>query len=80
MTRVYNNLLFTGGDKFTNLNIFSHFLTKDDSSALTGGCQCGQPGDHLAWEDTQLTVRGRQHIVQTQVDKEDLCNFNPMSR
>jgi len=53
------------GDKFTNLNFYSKFLSVNEAIAITSGDECGRGGDYLAWEDMELILTGEEHILQT---------------
>ena len=52
----------------TNVNIFSRYLTLNESTSVTAGSLCGQAGDYLAWEDIKWTLVGEENILITQVN------------
>ena len=51
----------------TNVNLYSRFLDAEEAVAVTSGSLCGQKGDYLAWQDMELTLAGRESILQEEV-------------
>ena len=54
---------FTG--QTTNLNVFSSSLSRERMERMTGGEECGAPGDYLSWEETEwiLHSKARERMV-----------------
>ena len=49
------------------MNLFSRYLTLNESASITAGSLCGQAGDYLAWGDIEWTRVGQENILVTQV-------------
>ena len=61
----------------TNLNIFSTAHTLDDMRQKTGGEDCIDDGDYLAWSEMEWTLYG-QTVIDT-VDDGEACHGEPSS-
>ena len=62
----YNNLV-------TNLQVFKQKLSTDRMMGMTGGRECGEDGDYLAWKDMVWEVEGPE-AVWINTTKEAVCS------
>ena len=51
---------FTG--QITNLNVFSSALSRERMERMTGGDECGAPGDYLSWQEAEWRLHSAATI------------------
>ena len=61
----------------TNLNIFSSALPIEKMKNMTGGNNCVEKGDYLAWEDMEWLLHGKANL-DTVTALEEPCDGEPL--
>ena len=51
----------------SNLNIFSTALDSETMVAITGGEECGAPGDYVSWEDSDWQLHSKARLMMVDV-------------
>ena len=72
----YGGNWFSASQKVTNMNIFESALSIEKMKSVTGGENCLEEGDYLAWADMEWILHGEARIET--IDKEEPCRKEPL--
>merc|ERR1711963_995024 len=67
-----SNNTFPSGTRYSNVNVYSKFLSIDEMVSITNGSRCGEEGDYLSWSKSQWTLVGKESKI-LEVDESQLC-------